>query len=85
MRPTALAFIPVVLALLACDIGSASVAQASASPAQTPTATPHTEQGIPVSASPIQLIIPEGLATGATADTIDVVTDQTGAQWDVAP
>ena len=31
------------------------------------------------------LVIPAGLATGATAETIDVVTEQTGAPWDVAP
>lgn len=40
---------------------------------------------MPVTATPIRLVIPSGLATGAMADTIDVVTENTGAPWDVAP
>lgn len=44
-----------------------------------------TQQGIPIFASPIKLTLPDGLASGATAETIDVVTDQTGAPWEVAP
>jgi hypothetical protein len=44
-----------------------------------------TQNGIPIFASPIKLILPGGLASSATADTIDVVTDQTGAPWDIAP
>ncbi len=43
------------------------------------------QSGIPILASPIKLVIPAGLGTGASAETIDVVTDQTGAPWDVAP
>jgi hypothetical protein len=42
-------------------------------------------KGIPIFASPIRLILPNGLSTSATAETIDVVTDQTGAPWDIAP
>ncbi len=44
-----------------------------------------TEAGVPFSATPIRFIIPAGLAEGASAETIDVVTDQTGASWDAAP
>ncbi len=80
-----LPLVPVVLALQACSPGSAPAGQSSAHPGISLTATPAIGIGIPVSATPIQLIIPEGLATGATADTIDVITDQTGASWDVAP
>ncbi len=38
-----------------------------------------------VSATPIRFVIPAGLAISVSAETIDVVTDQTGAPWDVAP
>jgi hypothetical protein len=69
-RPSRLALIAAtLLAVLACNIIH----------------RPDTADGIPFSASPINLTIPAGLATGATAETIDVVTDQTGAPWDVAP
>ncbi len=47
--------------------------------------TPPAQSGIPVSATPIRMVIPAGLATGASAETIDVITEQTGAPWDVAP
>jgi hypothetical protein len=68
------------LAIMACNFGASPAAQAPMS-----TATAGLQHGIPISATPIQLTIPTGLATGATAATIDVVTDQTGAPWDVAP
>ncbi len=85
MRSRLLVLIPVVLALLACGLGGAPVAQSSSAHPTPFTATPQTGQGIPVLATPIQLLIPDGLATGVTADTIDLVTDQTGAPWDIAP
>ncbi len=44
-----------------------------------------TQSGIPFIASPVRLIIPNGLAISARADLIDVVTDQTGMSLDVAP
>ena len=72
------------LAIMACNAGRVPAAEApslSAPLAPSP-ASPH---GIPVSATPLELVIPDGLASGATAETIDVVTDQTGAPWDVAP
>jgi hypothetical protein len=57
--------------LLACSLFAAGGAPA--------------HKGIPIFASPIKLILPDGLASSATAETIDVATDQTGAPWDVAP
>ena len=55
---------------------------------QTPlrlSATTGAPSGIPFIASPIRLVIPNGLAISARADLIDVVTDQTGMSLDVAP
>jgi hypothetical protein len=46
---------------------------------------PGAQPGIPFFAAPIRIVIPAALASGASAETIDLVTDQTGAQWDVAP
>ena len=51
----------------------------------TPSATAVTQSGIPFIASPVRLVIPNGLAISARADLIDVVTDQTGMSLDVAP
>jgi len=62
-------------------MSSCSLAGTPSSSAQ----DPSTQPGIPVSATPIRLTIPSGLATSASAETIDTVTDQTGAPWDVAP
>ncbi len=70
------------LSLLACNLGGTASTQPAAAPAASATAA---QPGIPVSATPIRFVIPDGLATGASAETIDVVTDQTGAPWDVAP
>ena len=64
---------------MACNPTGAASSQAVPSAAAPPAI------GIPVSATPIRLVIPDGLATSSTAETIDVVTDQTGAPWDVAP
>ena len=44
-----------------------------------------TQNGIPIFASPLRLTIPNGLASSAIAENIDVVNDQTGSPWDVAP
>ncbi len=85
MRSKIIPIIIVLLAATACNLRGGSMAQSSPQPAMFSTATPSMEGGIPVSATPIRLVIPSGLATGATADTIDVVTEQTGAPWDVAP
>jgi hypothetical protein len=81
MHPRFLAPIALLLGLLACNLGGPALTQPSDSVASGTAAEP----GIPVSATPIRLVIPAGLATGASAETIDVVTDQTGAPWDVAP
>ena len=71
--PVAISFVVV----LACNLAR--------TPAGPSTPLSSSRSGIPVSATPIRLVIPSGLATGASAETIDVVTDQTGAPWDVAP
>jgi hypothetical protein len=71
-------YIPIILA---CSLVSAPRLQTS----PTFSAAIGTQNGIPFFASPIKLVIPNGLATGASAETIDVVTDQNGASWDVAP
>jgi hypothetical protein len=66
---------------LACSLVSALTLQAS----PTLSVATETQSGIPFFASPIRLIIPSDLATSASTDMIDVVTNQTGASWDVAP
>ncbi len=68
--------------ILACSLFSAPATQISPT---IPAAATATQSGIPFFASPIRLVIPDGLATSASAETIDVVTDQTGAPWDIAP
>jgi hypothetical protein len=70
----------ILLAALACN-----VARLPASSSPSSTATPGPERSLTITATPIRLVIPSGLAVGAMADTIDVVTENTGAQWDVAP
>jgi hypothetical protein len=49
------------------------------------TAPANSSPGIPVLASPVRLVIPDGLASSAIMNNIDVITDQTGAPWDVSP
>ena len=44
-----------------------------------------TQNGISIFASPLRFIIPNGLASSAIAENIDVVTDQSGSPWEVAP
>ena len=68
--------------ILACSMVSPRSAQAPSSPVSAVTSV---QSGIPFSATPIRLVIPDVLATGANADTIDVVTEQTGAPGDIAP
>jgi hypothetical protein len=67
--------------ILGCGLVGASALQTP----PTLSAAPETQSGIPFFASPIRLIIPNGLAISARADLIDVVTDQTGTSVDVAP
>ena len=80
LHPNRLLFMVALLVTLACNLS-----RSTSTPGSSATATPAAERDIPISATPIQLVIPSGLATGATATTVDVVTDQTGASWDVAP
>ncbi len=67
---------------LACGLTVIPVPQASPASPGTPEST---SGGITVQAAPLRLIIPPGLGSGASAENLDVVTDQTGAPWDVAP
>lgn len=65
-------------AIVACGLLNATT-----TPLPGTLATAHS--GIPVSAAPIRLLIPAGLATGAIAASREAVTDQGGGPWDVAP
>ena len=56
----------------------------SGSSSPSPTAAPPRKMGFPFCLSD-QVGLPAGLGRGAIAENIDVVTDQTGAPWDVAP
>lgn len=80
MRPSILPIFLLLLGVIGCNSAGTSAAQSTGAAATAPV-----QPGIPVLATPIRIVIPAGLATGATAETIDVVTDQTGAPWDVAP
>ena len=77
----AIVFIPIILA---CSLVNAPATQISPTIPAAVTAT-QAPSGIPFFASPIRLVIPDGLASSASAKTIDAVTDQTGAPWEVAP
>ncbi len=80
--PRFFGLIVLILALLACN---STISSIPPTPSILPSATLPEQNGIPFVASPIKFIIPDGLASSASADNIDVVTDQTGAPWDVAP
>ncbi len=67
---------------LACGLTVIPVSQATPASSET-IASPS--GGISVQAAPLRLTIPTGLGSGVSAENIDVVTDQTGAPWDVAP
>ncbi len=75
-------FIAPLVVILACSLIRPQAPQVSATLSTVPTAA---QAGVPVFASPIRMIIPTGLGTGASAETIDVATDQTSSPWDVAP
>ncbi len=66
----------------ACSSINAPAAQISST---LPVTATGAQSGIPFIASPIRLVIPNGLAISASTDLIDIVTDQTGISWDVAP
>ena len=72
----------IILLTLSCGVINASDLKTSSTLPVTATETPS---GIPFFASPIKLVIPASLASSASTETIDVVTDQTGESWDVAP
>jgi hypothetical protein len=72
-------------ALIAATALACNVVRPPAAPLGSPTAASVPESSLSITATPIRLVIPSGLAIGAMADTIDVVTDNTGAAWDVAP
>ncbi len=41
--------------------------------------------GLPLLATPIKFVIPDGLAATASVENIDGVTEQTGPSWEIAP
>ena len=67
-------------ATLACSLSIAPADRTSPAPPAT-----EAQSGIPFFASPVTLEIPNGLASSARADGMDLVTDQTGAPWEVGP
>jgi hypothetical protein len=75
-------FLASLVLILACSLIRPQAPQSSPTLSTVPTAA---QAGIPIFASPLRMVIPTGLGTGASAETIDVATDQTGAPWDVAP
>ena len=68
--------------ILGCSLMSSAGPQASSTHPAAPTGT---KAGIPIFASPVRFVLPAGLGRGVIAENIDVVTDQTGASWEVAP
>jgi hypothetical protein len=68
--------------ILACSSVNTAVPQITST---LPATVNPVQNGIPVFASPIRLVIPSELGTGVSAETIDVVTDQTGQSWEIAP
>ena len=80
--PRLVGYMGLLTVILACSLVSSLGVQGSSTTQVMPTIAPN---GIPIYASPIRMVIPDGLGTSATAETIDVITDQTGAPWDVAP
>jgi hypothetical protein len=88
----------VLLAVLACSslpIASpsnlnvstvvAATLQAITGPTAVSAPTQAAASGIPVASAGISMVIPEGLANGATSEAMPEVTDQGGAPWEVAP
>jgi hypothetical protein len=67
---------------LACSLIRTSGPQSSST---LPAASTAVQNGIPISATPIKFVIPPGLGRGVIAKNMDVVTDQTGASWEIAP
>jgi hypothetical protein len=63
----------------------ASTLSAATGSIATQTAIEPTPAGMAVSFTGGSLLIPEGLATGLSPETIPAVDAQTGAPWDVAP
>ncbi len=67
-------------------VASTLQALTQAAPAPTATEVPPTQpSGIPVSFKNVSLVLPNGLASGVSGETVPQVTEQTGAPWDVAP
>jgi hypothetical protein len=68
--------------ILACSSINTTVPQFKTA---LPSTSNPVQNGIPVFASPLRMVIPSELGSGASAETIDVVTDQTGQSWEIAP
>lgn len=75
-----------ICATVGCGAASTPTAQASLEAVTAAAVASATAPGgIPVLASPIELMIPSGLASTANAEPVDAVALQAGAAWDVAP
>ncbi len=57
----------------------------SSAPAITSTVPPSVPQGVPVTYKNVSFVIPSGLATDATPQTIPAASDQNGPPWDAGP
>jgi hypothetical protein len=80
--PASLVAVIVVPIILACNLAGFQKNRSASTP---PAAATNIQSGIPFFASPIKLVIPNGLAGSANATNIDTVTDQDGTAWEVAP
>ena len=69
---------PVVSTMVAATLQAMTAAVSS-------TASPPTSPGNSFSADGVSVVIPTGVASGATAESVPAVTEQSGAPWDVAP
>ncbi|MDO8753641.1 MAG: hypothetical protein Q7J80_07080 [Anaerolineales bacterium] len=98
MKKRLLSLAVLLLATLACGFSNpANTAQpdvetivAATMQALTTSATsapplPTLQSGVPVSGSGINLVIPSGLGSGVSSETISKVTEESGAPWEVAP
>lgn len=71
---------------VATMVASTLQALTQAAPAPTATEVPPTQlSGTPVSYKNVSLVLPNGLASGVSGDTVPQITEQNGAPWEVAP
>jgi hypothetical protein len=66
-------------------IGAATMQTYTATPAEGATQAVTQTEGTPVSYENVSFVIPNGLATGANAETMTALDTNSAAPWDVAP